>query len=175
MNTGLLLLRLLIGGLLFAHGAQKAFGAFGGMGVAGTAPLFETWGLRPGAAMVKLAAAAELTAAALLITGLATPLGAAIAAGTLIVAGSVNATNGLWAVKGGFELPLLYAGTAACLAFTGPGDYSLDRAIGLSDDIGVATGVSAVVLAVVASGVVISRARANLAKAAPTAAAGGAH
>jgi putative oxidoreductase len=40
MAYGLLLLRIVIGGTLFAHGAQKLFGWFGGGGIRGTAQFF---------------------------------------------------------------------------------------------------------------------------------------
>lgn len=167
MDLGLLLLRLIVGGLIFGHGAQKAFGLFGGMGPAGTAPIFESWGLRPGRPLVLLAATCEIVGSALLVLGLGTPLGAAMAMGTLTVAASVSAGNGLWAVKGGCELPLLYAVAAGSLAFTGPGRYSVDRAIDLTDDYGVASGGIAVVVALVAAAVFIAHARRHLARTVP--------
>ena len=169
MDTGLLLLRLLVGGLILAHGAQKAFGAFGGHGPAGTAPIFESWGLRPGRPLVLLAAAVEILGASLLLLGLLTPLGAAMVLGVLTVAASVTAEKGLWAVKGGFELPLMYAATAGVLAFTGPGDYSLDQALGI-DESGVATGVGALALGLVTAAVFIGYARRHLARPAAVAA-----
>ena len=44
MDLGLLLLRLVIGGLLVGHGAQKLFGAFGGHGLEGTGGCFASIG-----------------------------------------------------------------------------------------------------------------------------------
>ena len=84
-----------------------------------------------------VAATCELVATTLPVLGLLVPVGSAIAVGTLLVAVSVTATNGVWAQKGGFELPLVYAGIAAALAFTGPGAASLDHAIGLDGFAGV--------------------------------------
>ena len=43
MDTGLVLLRLVIGPLMAAHGAQKLFGWFGGYGLTGTGGFFEGW------------------------------------------------------------------------------------------------------------------------------------
>ena len=48
METGLLLIRVVLGGIMAAHGAQKLFGWFGGHGLAGTAGWLETMGMRPG-------------------------------------------------------------------------------------------------------------------------------
>ncbi|PRY59279.1 putative oxidoreductase [Knoellia remsis] len=158
-DLGLLVLRLVIGGLILAHGSQKAFGAFGGMGPEGTAPLFETWGFRPGRSRVLLAAATEITGATLLVLGLLTPLGAAMILGTLLVAASVNADKGLWAVKGGYELPLLYALVAGALAFTGPGRISLDHAFGLTRSWTPVTGVVAVVVGALAAYAFIASSR----------------
>ncbi|MEU6148272.1 DoxX family protein [Streptomyces sp. NPDC047081] len=162
MDLGLLLLRLIVGGLIFGHGAQKAFGVFGGMGPAGTAPVFESWGLRPGRPLVLLAATCELLGSTLLLLGLATPLGAAQTLGTLAVAAWVNARNGLWAAKGGYELALLYATAAGALAFTGPGRYSIDRAFEVTDEYGVASGLVAAAAALLLAGVFIGYARRNL-------------
>jgi putative oxidoreductase len=51
----------------------------------------------------------------------------------MIVAGiSVHWRHGLFAVKNGIEVPLLYATAAIALAFTGFGRYSLDAMLGLS-------------------------------------------
>jgi putative oxidoreductase len=108
---------------------------------------------------VLLAAAVEITGSVLLILGLLTPLGAAMVAGTLLVAASVNADKGLWAVKGGYELPLLYALVAAALAFTGPGRISVDHAIGLTESYSPLTGLVAVLVAALAAYVFIASSR----------------
>lgn len=131
MELGLLLLRLLLGALIFGHGMQKLTGWFGGPGPRGAAPLFDSWGLRPGRRLVVVAALCEITAAVSITLGVLTSLGAAIAIGTMLVAASVNFAKGLWAQAGGYELPLVYAGTAAGLALTGPGAWSLDHLLGL--------------------------------------------
>ena len=88
--------------------------------------------------------------ALLLALGLLTPLAAAGVIGTLFVASSVHWKNGLWGQDGGFELPLFYALTAAVLAFTGPGAYSLDNAVGLDNFNGVGWGVLATAVGLLA-------------------------
>jgi putative oxidoreductase len=44
---------------------------------------------------------------------------------------AAHAARGLWNQNGGFELPLVLASAALAIAFTGPGDWSLDYALGL--------------------------------------------
>ncbi|MGW6457631.1 DoxX family protein [Streptomyces sp. NPDC055078] len=156
MEIGLLLLRLLLAGLLFGHGAQKMFGWYKGHGLQGTAPIFETWGFRPGRALVALAAVCELVAALLLSLGLFSAFGSAIAFGTMLVAASVNMSKGLWATAGGYELPLVYAVSAAVVGFTGPGRWSLDHAFGLDDLAGAGWGAGAAALGLVTALIMIA-------------------
>jgi putative oxidoreductase len=131
VDVGLLALRIVLATLLAGHALQKSAGWFGGGGRSTTAPVFESWGFRPGTVMVTVAAVCELTGALLVVTGLVFPLGCAIVLGTMLVAASPNAKNGLWAQRGGCEVPVVYAAIATCLAITGPGSASLDNAIGL--------------------------------------------
>ena len=58
-HIGLLILRLVAGGLLAGHGAQKLFGWFGGYGLQGTGGWLESLGLRPGSRWALLAGAGE--------------------------------------------------------------------------------------------------------------------
>lgn len=132
METGLLLLRIMLGVLLIGHGLQKAVGWFYGPGLRTAASLFENWGFRPGQPMVMLAASCEVLAGSLLIVGLGTPLAAAITIGTMTVAAAPSVPNGLWAARGGFEIPLVYAVLGAVIALIGPGSLSIDALIGVS-------------------------------------------
>lgn len=159
MNTGLLILRIVFGLLLVGHGSQKLFGAFGGNGIAGTAGWFESVGFRPGRPMAVLAGLSEFVGGLLLALGLLTPLASAIVIGTLLVAASVHLPNGLWGTKGGVEMPLLYIVVAASLAFTGPGSFSLDHALGLHSLTSDSVAVLAVAVGIVAALIVVVRAR----------------
>ena len=47
-NLAALLLRVVLGGLMTGHGAQKLFGWWGGYGLDGTSAWLESMGLRPG-------------------------------------------------------------------------------------------------------------------------------
>ena len=158
MSTGLLILRIVIGLLLAAHGAQKLFGWFGGYGIAGTGGWLESIGFKPGKAMAVVTGLAELAGGLALAVGLLTPLAAAVVVGTMTVAAWTHLSSGLWATNGGYELPLVYGVVGAALAFTGAGDFSIDNALGLTFGTGYA--VAAIALGLVAAGVTILRAQA---------------
>jgi putative oxidoreductase len=133
MNEGLLVVRLVLGALMAAHGAQKLFGWFGGYGLAAVSGFFETLGFRPGRLFATLASAAEVVSGVLMAVGLFGPIGPALMVAVMIVAAvSVHWQHGLFAGSNGIEVPLLYGAGAAALALTGPGLYSLDAALGLA-------------------------------------------
>jgi len=130
MGLGATTLRLVIGGLHMAHGAQKVFGLFGGGGPEGTGQFFESAGLRPGKPLAQAAGASEMVGGALLALGLATPLGASMLSGVQITAiRAVHLERGLWITEGGFEYNLTVL--AALFALTErPGALSIDGARG---------------------------------------------
>ena len=133
MDTGLLILRVAIGPLMAAHGAQKLFGWFGGYGLTGTGGFFEGLGFRPGRFFAATASLAEITGGALVTFGLLGPIGPALMISVMIVAAlSVHWQHGLFAQNNGIEVPLLYSASAAALALSGFGAYSLDAALGLT-------------------------------------------
>lgn len=148
VDLGLLVLRVTLAVLLAGHGLQKALGWFRGPGVTTAAEMFDSWGFVPGRRLVVLAAGCELAAAALVALGLLTPIAAAIVVGTMIVAASPSVSHGLWAARGGYELPLVYALLGAVLGLSGPGAFSLDTALALpvppwSGFVAIAVGVGA--------------------------------
>ena len=133
MDAGLLLARMVLGLLMAAHGSQKAFGWFGGYGLAGTAGFMESLGFRPGRFFAATAAGTEIVGGLLLALGLLGPLGPALIISVMIVAMvTVHWANGLFAQNQGIELPLLYSVTAASLALIGNGAYSLDALLSLT-------------------------------------------
>src|SRR5438093_12509551 len=134
IDFGLLVIRILFGMPIAAHGAQKLFGWFGGYGLKGTGGFFEAQlGFRPGVPFAAAAGLSEMGGGILLTLGLLTPFGsAAVLSAMLVAIVSVHVKNGFFAMANGFELPFLYAAAALGLAFTGAGAFSLDALFGLT-------------------------------------------
>jgi len=133
VDLGILIIRVLFGAALAAHGAQKLFDWFGGYRLKGTGGFFEQLGFRPGVPFAAAAGLSEFGGGVLLTLGLFTPFGAAAVLSAMLVAiVSVHLKNGFFAMGNGFELPFLYAVAAFALAFTGPGAFSLDALLGLT-------------------------------------------
>jgi putative oxidoreductase len=159
MESGLLLIRVVLGGIMAAHGAQKLFGWFGGPGLAGTGNFLESMGLRPARAHAAVNGLAEFGGGALLLLGLLTPLGAAAVAGVMFVAiVTVHWRNGFFNSSGGYEFNLLIVAAALGLAITGPGEISIDHLAGWSST-GPAWGVAALGIAAAAAGSVLAMRR----------------
>jgi putative oxidoreductase len=133
MDTGLLVLRMVVGLVMAAHGSQKLFGWFGGYGIAGTGGYFESLGFRPGRFFAAAAGTTELVGGSLLALGLLGPLGPAMIVSVMIVAiATVHWAHGLFAQNGGIEVPLLYTTAAVGIALIGNGAYSVDGLLQLS-------------------------------------------
>jgi putative oxidoreductase len=146
MDTGVFLIRIVVGLLLVGHGSQKLFGWFGGHGLEGTGGFFDTLGYKPGKHWAAVAGLSEFFGGLLFALGLLTPLAAAAIIGTMFNAVmSVHAKNGPWAGSGGYEYNLVLATAAAGVAFVGPGVASLDYAFGW-DLAGVPWGVAALAI-----------------------------
>ena len=132
MSIGRLAARGLIGGLFIAHGTQKLFGWFGGPGRAGTEAMMEAIEMRPAKVQAVAAGVTETAGGALLAAGLATPLASAALTGVMTTAiRKVHLPNGPWAASGGWEYNAVLIGALTALTETGPGDLSLDRALGI--------------------------------------------
>jgi len=132
LGAGLLLVRLVVGFLMAAHGSQKLLGWFGGHGIAGTGMFLESIGFRPGALFARVAATTELVSGLLVALGFLGPVGPALMLSVMIVAAvSVHRKNGLLSTSNGIEVPLFYGAVATGLALIGFGSYSLDALLGL--------------------------------------------
>ena len=127
MKIGRLLLRAVVGGFFFGHGAQKLFGWFGGPGLKATAEQFDNMGMKPGTVNAAAAGTVETLSGAGLLLGLRTPFAAAGIVSVMITAiQRVHIKNGPWATKGGYEYNVVLAAAAVVIAESGPGPLSLD-------------------------------------------------
>lgn len=165
MAYGILFLRVIVGLLLFAHGAQKLLGWFGGHGPRGTAGFFGSLGFRRRHAlpMAVLAGLSE-SAGVLFALGLLTPFAALAMATVMVVAvGSVHWKNGLWATNGGYEFNLVLWAVAIAVAATGAGRFSLDAALGWVDNLsGVWWGAGVLVVSLLTGAAVLGLREAQL-------------
>lgn len=133
LGIGLLILRLVVGLTMAAHGAQKLFGWFGGSGFGGTLKMQERMSLKPPALWAGFVILGEFGGGLSLAFGLLTPLGAAGIFGAMFMAiARSHWKNGFWNSKRGIEFPLQLLAAAVALGFTGPGSYSLDALFGIA-------------------------------------------
>jgi putative oxidoreductase len=159
VSYGLLLLRLVLGLTLAAHGAQKLFGSFEGPGLKGLAGFFGgNLRFRAPFAMALLAALGEFGGGLLVAAGLLTTLGAFALVNVMIVAiVTAHWKAGFFSTKGGYEYNLLIIAAADAIAAIGPGRYSLDHAIGWDDNLsGAWWGVGVLVVAAAAAAVTLT-------------------
>jgi putative oxidoreductase len=145
-SLGLLLLRLVVGGTLMAHGYPKLFGGpgkkaperaakilgpnwqpfFENTSPQGFAAGLERMGVSYPVAGAYASGITELFGGLALVLGLKTRLAALMVAGNLSVAiWKVHWKTGFFG-EGGFEFPLSLATGAATLGLTGPGAISVD-------------------------------------------------
>ncbi|MFL1406718.1 DoxX family protein [Marinobacter sp. M1N3S26] len=125
---GALALRIPVGIIFVAHGAQKLFGWFGGYGLEGTGQWMDSIGLGPGIVMALLAGAAEFFGGLALIVGLLVrPAAAVLAFAMLIAIFSVHIGNGLFMSNNGYEFGLALLAVSVSLLFSGAGRASVDR------------------------------------------------
>ena len=131
VDWALLLLRVVVGLTLAAHGYNKFFG---GGRIAGTARWFESIGMRPGRRHAVLAAASEISAGLALAAGLLTSPAAAGFVGLMAVALWVaHRGKGFFVMSDGWEYTAVLAAVAVAVAMVGPGELSLDRVAGIDD------------------------------------------
>jgi putative oxidoreductase len=125
-----LALRIPVGIIFIAHGAQKLFGAFGGYGLEGTGQFFSSVGLNPGYLMALLASAAEFFGGLALVFGVVVrPASAALAFAMLIAIFAVHFSKGFFLDKGGYEYALALFAASLSLLFSGGGRLSVDRVL----------------------------------------------
>jgi putative oxidoreductase len=125
-----LALRIPLGIIFVAHGAQKLFGWFGGYGLEGTGQWMASIGLEPGYQMALLAGSAEFFGGLALILGLLVRPAAAVLAFTMVIAiFSVHIGNGLFMSNNGYEYGLALLAASVALVISGAGRSSLDAVL----------------------------------------------
>jgi putative oxidoreductase len=134
MDLALLILRIVVGLYVAAHGAQKLFGWFNGPGLKGAEGfLGGMLGFRPASFWAPAVSVAEFGGGLLLALGLFNPLGAiGIMASQVTATVVVHWAKGPWGSEGGYEQTLTNLAVAVAVAFAGPGRYSVDRLFGIS-------------------------------------------
>lgn len=133
VNLALLIIRVGIGLTMAAHGYAKFF--TGGK-IAGTAGWFDSMGMRPGRVHALLAASGEIAAGLFMAAGLLTSFAALGFVGLMAVAyWTVHKPKGFFIIKEGWEYVFILALIAVGVAMLGPGDWSLDAALGIDGDL----------------------------------------
>lgn len=147
INLALLVFRCALGAVMLAHGINHIFG---GGKIAGTGRWFASLGMKPGILHAWLASLMEVIGGVLLVLGLLTPFGGAVIIGVMLVAWITNHRgNGFFIFRPGegweYVMTLTFAGLA--IAVIGPGEWSLDNALDLVDDLSGATGLAIAAIA----------------------------
>lgn len=122
-----LLLRLTLGVIFIAHGAQKLFGIFGGTGLSGTARFFEELGLTPAFYWAVVVGLVEFGGGLAVLFGCLTRYAAALLALVMLVAiARVHWQYGFF-LPNGIEYPLALLGANLTLLIGGAGEWAFDR------------------------------------------------
>lgn len=128
---GPLVLRVFVGVIFVAHGAQKLFGVWGGGGIEGTAGYFAQLGLNPAMPLAVAVGVTEFAGGILLIVGaLTVPVSAALAISMLVAIWKVHYPNGFFMGPAdgglGYEFNFALIGALLSLMLTGSGAASID-------------------------------------------------
>ena len=124
-SFGLLVLRLVLGGTLMAHGLQHLFGLFHGIGFHAFVGFVKLAGYTSPSVLAYVAGGVELAGGTLIVLGLFTPLAAAA-----VLAQLANVIVLKWKLgffEPGYEFELILSAAAFTLLFAGPGTVALDR------------------------------------------------
>jgi len=149
-DLALALVRVVVGLVIAAHGAQKVLGVWGGPGLAGWTQGMSRMGMRPAAFWAWVSAFAELAGGVAFAFGFLLPVVAAALTVQMGVAiARAHWGKGFWNSKGGIEFPFTLGAIAVINGLADPGAYSLDRTLTLPA-MGAGVYVAVVVVGVVA-------------------------
>lgn len=131
-SLGVLIVRLVVGGLLAGHGAQKLFGAFGGRGIEGTEGWLHSMRLWPAPVWARMAGGSELFGGLFTMLGFLNPIGPVLGIGSMAMAwAKVHLGKPVWVTEGGPELPITNMAVLSALTLAGPGKLSVDGLFGI--------------------------------------------
>lgn len=135
LNLVMLGARLALGGMLIFHGVGKL------KSIDGTAGWFESIGMKPGRLNGWLAASTEVGAGVLMGIGLFTTFAAAGFVALMVVAAvTTHVKNGFFILEEGWEYVFIIGVFAVVVATIGPGEWSIDDASDIADDLDSWTG-----------------------------------
>ncbi len=135
VDLALLVFRCGLGAVMLAHGINHIWG---GGKITGTAGWFGSMGMRPPLVQAWLASVTEIGAGIALVLGFLTPLGGAGIVGTMAVAFMINHRGtGFFIFRPGegWEYVMTLGLCGMVIGAIGPGEWSLDAALDIDDDL----------------------------------------
>lgn len=127
IDSALLLMRVMLGLVLAAHGSQKLFGWFGGGGIKGTTKMVQSLNIHPPVFWAYVNGICEFGGGVLTMLGMLWPIGPVmIIANMLVAIYRARWEKGFWEFKGGYEYDLMILVNALALGMIGAGRYSVD-------------------------------------------------
>ena len=126
LNPSMFVLRLMLGTIFIAHGAQKLFGMFGGIGIEGTVKMVEGLGFPNPYLVAMIWAWVEFVGGLFLLLGITARWAAALVAiVTLVMMLKINLPYGFFIQRGGLEYSLLLISACIPLILLGGGSWSV--------------------------------------------------
>lgn len=133
LDIGIAIVRIVVGLTFFAHGAQKAFGWWGGPGFAKWSGAMERMGLRPNGLWALASVGAEVVCGPLLALGLLTAIAAPfLVAQAIYIVFRAHWKAGFFNGNKGYEFPLQLLASSFLFVLAGPGALSLDTVSGIA-------------------------------------------
>ncbi|HPS20808.1 MAG TPA: DoxX family protein [Candidatus Omnitrophota bacterium] len=125
-DMALFIIRMALGVIFVAHGAQKLFGMFGGIGLEGTTKMMEGLGFVHPFRMALVWSLLEFVGGAALILGFLSRYAAGFLTVLMIVSiWKINLAYGFFVQNGGYEYSMLIIGSCLLIILMGSGSWSI--------------------------------------------------